>query len=54
MRRKDQVKLNSGTGGMGEPQSAAARETEVRAAKASLERPAVAESSREALSSVRI
>jgi RNA-directed DNA polymerase len=34
---------------MGEPQSAAAREAEVRAAKASLERPAVAESSMEAV-----
>jgi RNA-directed DNA polymerase len=49
MRQKDQIKLNSGTGAMGEPQSAAARETEVRAAKASLERPAVAEPSMEAV-----
>jgi RNA-directed DNA polymerase len=49
MRQKDQIELNSGTGAMGEPQSAAARATEVRAAKASLERPAVAEPSMEAV-----
>jgi RNA-directed DNA polymerase len=49
MRQKDQIKLNSGTGAMGEPQSVAAREAEARAARASLERPAVAEPSMEAV-----
>jgi RNA-directed DNA polymerase len=49
MRQKDQIKLNSGTGAMGEPQSVAARAAEARAAKASLERPAVAEPSMEAV-----
>jgi len=41
MRQKDQSKLNSGTGAKGEAPSAAAGESEARAAKASLERPAV-------------
>jgi RNA-directed DNA polymerase len=49
MRQKDQIKLNSGTDAMGEPQSVAAREAEARAAKASLERPAVVEPSMEAI-----
>jgi RNA-directed DNA polymerase len=42
MRQKDQIKLNSGTGAKGEAPSAAAGETEAGAAKACLERPAVA------------
>lgn len=42
MRQKNQVKLNSGTGAKGEALTAAARETEASAAKASPERPAVA------------
>ncbi|KRR29183.1 hypothetical protein [Bradyrhizobium retamae] len=42
MRQKNQVELNSVTGAQGEAQSAAVRETEVSAATAGLERPAVA------------
>ena len=49
MRQKNQVELNLGTGATGEARSAAAQETEVRAAKASLERPAVVEPSMEAV-----
>jgi RNA-directed DNA polymerase len=49
MRRKNQVELNSGTGAEGEAPSAAAQETEARAAKACLERPAVAGPSMEAV-----
>jgi RNA-directed DNA polymerase len=49
MRQKNQVELNLGTGAMGEARSAAAQETEARAAKASLERPAVAGPSMEAV-----
>ncbi|MDF0499026.1 reverse transcriptase domain-containing protein [Bradyrhizobium yuanmingense] len=49
MRQKNQIKLNSGTGAEGEAQGAAVRETEASAAKASLERPAVAGSSMEAV-----
>jgi RNA-directed DNA polymerase len=41
MRQNNQVKLNLGTGATGEACGAAAQETETRAAKASLERPAV-------------
>ena len=41
MRQKDQIELNLGTGAKGEASSAAAQETEARAAKAGLERPAV-------------
>lgn len=43
MRQKNQLELNLGTGARGEAPSAAAEETEARAAKACLERPAVAE-----------
>ena len=42
MRQKDQIELNLGTGAEGEARSVAAQETEARAAKACLERPAVA------------
>jgi len=49
MRQKNQVKLNSGTGAGGEAASAAAGETEASAVKASLERPAVAGPSMEAV-----
>jgi len=49
MRQKNQVELNLGTGAKGEARSAAAQETEARAAKASLERPAVAGPSMEAV-----
>ena len=49
MRQKDQVELNLGTGAKGETLSAAAEETEARAAKTSLERPAVAGPSMEAV-----
>ena len=49
MRQKNQIELNSGTGAEGEAQSAAARETEASAAKASLEHPAVAGLSMEAV-----
>src|SRR5713226_9435343 len=49
MRQKNQVELNLGIGAKGEARSAAAQETEARAAKASLERPAVAGPSMEAV-----
>ena len=49
MRQKNQVELNLGTGAKGETLSAAAEETEARAAKTSLERPAVAGPSMEAV-----
>ncbi len=49
MRQKSQVELNSGTGAEGEAQSAAAREIEASAAKTSLERPAVAGPTMEAV-----
>ena len=47
MRQKNQIELNLGTGATGEAPKAAAQEAEARAAKASLERPAVAEPSME-------
>jgi RNA-directed DNA polymerase len=40
MRQKNQLELNLGTGAMGEARSAAAQETEARAAEANLEHPA--------------
>ncbi len=49
MRQKNQVELNLGTGAKGEARSAAAQETEARAARAGLERPAVAGPSMEAI-----
>src|SRR5438876_3668405 len=49
MRQKDQSQLNSGTGAKGEAPSAAAGESEARAAKTCLERPAVAGPSMEAV-----
>jgi RNA-directed DNA polymerase len=49
MRQKNQVELNLGTGAKGEAPSAAAQETEARAAETSLERPAVAGPSMEAV-----
>src|SRR5947209_9949500 len=49
MRQKNQIELNLGTGARGEAPSAAAQETEARAAKACLERPAVAGPSMEAV-----
>ncbi|UVO33136.1 group II intron reverse transcriptase/maturase [Bradyrhizobium arachidis] len=49
MRQKNQVELNSDTGAQGEAQSAAVRETEASTATASLERPAVAGPSMEAV-----
>ena len=49
MRQKNQVELNSDIGAKGEAQSVAVRETEVSAARASLERPAVAGPSMEAV-----
>jgi RNA-directed DNA polymerase len=49
MRQKNQIELNLGTGAEGEARSAAARESEARAAKACLERPAVAGPSMEAV-----
>ncbi len=49
MRQKDQRELNLGTGAKGEAPSAAAQATEARAAKACLERPAVAGPSMEAV-----
>jgi RNA-directed DNA polymerase len=49
MRQNNQVELNSGTGARGEAPKAAARETEARAAKVCLERPAAAEPSMEAV-----
>jgi len=49
MRQKKQLELNLGTGARGEAPSAAAEGTEARAAKACLERPAVAGPSMEAV-----
>ena len=49
MRQNNQVKLNLGDGAKGEAASASAQETEARATKACLERPAVAEPSMEAV-----
>jgi RNA-directed DNA polymerase len=49
MRQKNQVELNSGTGAKGEAPSAAVPEPEARAARASLESPAVAGPSMEAV-----
>src|SRR5262249_56948761 len=49
MRQKDQWELNLGTGAKGEAPKAAAQETEARAAKTCLERPAVAGPSMEAV-----
>ena len=49
MRQKNQVMLNLGTGGTGEARNAAARETEIGAAKACLERPAAGGPSMEAV-----
>src|SRR6202790_5785519 len=49
MRQKNQVELNLGAGAEGEARSAAAQETEARAVKACLERPAVAGPSMEAV-----
>jgi RNA-directed DNA polymerase len=49
MRQKNQVELNLGTGAEGEARSAAARESEARTARTSLERPAVAGPSMEAM-----
>ena len=49
MRQNNQVELNLGTGAKGEASSAAAQETEARAAKTSIERPAVAGPSMEAV-----
>ena len=49
MRQKNQIELNLGTGAEGEARSSAAQETEVRAAKASPECPAVGEPSMEAV-----
>ena len=49
MRQKDQIELNLGTGAEGEARSVAAQESEACTAKASLERPAVAEPSMEAV-----
>src|SRR5215475_4843233 len=49
MRQKNQIELNLGTGAKGEAPSAAAQETEARAAGACLERPAVAGPSMEVI-----
>src|SRR5258708_4174819 len=49
MRQKNQIELNLGNGARGEAPSVAAQETEARAAKACLERPAVAGPSMEAV-----
>ena len=49
MRQKNQLELNLGTGAKGEAPSAAAQESEARAAGACLERPAVAGPSMEAV-----
>jgi RNA-directed DNA polymerase len=49
MRQKNQVELNSDTGAKGEARSAAVRETEASAVTASVERPAVAGPSMEAV-----
>jgi hypothetical protein len=42
MRQKNQAKLNLGAGAAGEARNAATQESEIRAAKACLERPAAA------------
>jgi len=49
MRQNKQLELNLDTGARGEARSAAAQESEARAAKACLERPAVAGPSMEAV-----
>jgi RNA-directed DNA polymerase len=49
MRQKNQIELNLGTGAEGEARSAAVQEAEAHAARASLERPAVAGPSMEAV-----
>src|SRR5258708_12700312 len=49
MRQKNQIELNLDTGAKGEARNAAIQETEARAAQASLERPAVAGPSMEAV-----
>jgi RNA-directed DNA polymerase len=49
MRQKNQVELNSDTGAKGEAQSATTREAEASAVTTSLERPAVAGPSMEAV-----
>src|SRR6516162_945659 len=49
MRQKNQVELNLRTGAKGEAPSVAAQESEARAAKTRIERPAVAGSSMEAV-----
>jgi len=49
MRQKNQVKLNLGAGASGEARNAATQESEIRAAKACLERPAAAGPSMEAV-----
>ena len=49
MRQKNQVELSLGTGAKGEAPSAAAQESEARAAKTCLEHPAVAGPSMEAV-----
>ena len=49
MRQKNQIELNLGTGAEGEARSAATRKSEACAAKACLERPAVAGPSMEAV-----
>jgi RNA-directed DNA polymerase len=49
MRQKHQIELNLGTGAEGEAPSAATQDTEARAAKACLERPAVARPTMEAV-----
>jgi len=49
MRQKNQVELNLGTGATGEARSAAVQETEARAARACLERPAAVGPSMEAI-----
>jgi RNA-directed DNA polymerase len=49
MRQKNQMMLNLGTGATGEARSAAAQGTEIRAAKACLERPAAGGPSMEAV-----
>jgi RNA-directed DNA polymerase len=48
-RPKNQMMLNLGTGVLGEAQNAAAQETEIGAAKACLERPAVTGPSMESI-----
>ena len=54
MRQKNQVKLNLGAGAAGEARNAATQESEIRAAKACLERPAAAGPRWKLLSSVAI